>query len=320
MSAPSPTAWDNLNHQVWKNIKECGLEQKDSFVLCISGGLDSMVLLDVFLKVKPTSRIKVVHYHHGISAHTELQKFRDSNVQLIREICMNSGRNVEFLTAKSSEELRSEEQFRNARWNFIRSIKQESDVVVTAHHLDDRFETILLKMIRGTSSEGLTSFKMWNGEILRPLLDQAKSELMLYAKKHNLDWNEDPSNSDDSYLRNWLRQVWLAKLDEKVNGGSQNFAKSLFKIADLVLETQTFELIMEPNSESLALSRQWYVSLSKQDQLRALALFLKKHHILSFTTGHLEEIGKRLDKNQKDITFEILGRKWVINASQIMLQ
>lgn len=320
MSTPSPAVWDNLNHQVWKNIKECGLEQKDTFILCISGGLDSMVLLDNFFKVNPKSRFKVVHYHHGISDNIELQKFRDSNVQLIRQFCLNSGKNVEFLTSQSSEELRSEEQFRNARWNFIRSLKQDGDVIVTAHHLDDRFETALLKMIRGTGIEGLTSFKMWNGEILRPLLDQPKSELVLYAKKHNLDWNQDPSNSDDTFLRNWLREVWLPKLDEKVSGGSQNLAKSLFKVMDLALETQTFELIMEPNSESLALSRQWYVSLSKQDQLRALSLFLKKHHILSFTTGQLEEIGKRLDKNQKDITFQILGRKWVINASQIMLQ
>jgi len=58
----------------------------------------------------------------------------------------------------------------------------------------------------------------------------------------------------------------------------------------------------------------------QSDQLRGLALFLKSHQIHNFTSGQLEEIKKRLDNNQKDITFEILGKKWVINASQIMLR
>ncbi|MEQ1722847.1 MAG: ATP-binding protein, partial [Pseudobdellovibrio sp.] len=147
-----------------------------------------------------------------------------------------------------------------------------------------------------------------------------KSELLDYAQKQNIDWNTDPSNLDESYLRNWIRENWLKQLDEKVNLGSKNLAKSFFRIADLIAEHSTFELEIDEKSDGFALSRGWYVSLSKADQLRALSLYLKKHQIFNFTTGQLEEIRKRLDKNQKDITFELLARKWVINASQIMLQ
>lgn len=321
MTKSSSEIWDNFDHQIWKNLKEFDLENRLDFVLCVSGGLDSMVLLESFLRLKPQAHLKVLHYHHGDSSNPELQKFRDANVELIRQKVIQSDCvNVQFITDKSQTALNSEEQMRNARWGFIRQHAGEDKVIVTAHHLDDRFETLMLKMLRGTGLEGFNSFKMWNGEILRPFLNISKNELAEYAKKHKVDWNEDPSNREEAYIRNWLREKWLPELDHKIGGASKNLAKSLFKIADSLAKTQTFELIMEPNSESLALSRQWYVSLSKADQLRALSLFLKKHQILSFTTGQLEEIMKRLDKNQKDITFQILGRKWVINASQIMLQ
>lgn len=321
MKKTQSESWDNFEHQIWKNLKESGLENQNSFVLCISGGLDSMVLLNVFKKLKAQGQLKVLHYHHGSSVDAELQKFRDSNVDLINQQVERSEHpKIAFITEKSSKVLNSEEQMRDARWEFIKRHATSGDCVVTAHHLDDRFETLLMKMLRGTGIEGFAAFKMWNNEIFRPFLNLSKTELLQYAQKHKIDWNQDPSNQDDSYLRNWLREKWLPELDQKVSGASKNLAKSLFKIADSLSETQTFELVMDPNSEEKALSRQWYVSLSKSEQLRALSLFLKKHQILSFTTGQLEEIVKRLDKNQKDITFEILGRKWVINASQIMLQ
>lgn len=314
-------SWDNFDHLIWKNLKESGLENHNNFVLCVSGGLDSMVLLNVFTKLKAQGQLKVLHYHHGPSNEAGLQKFRDANVNLINQQVEKSGHlKIGFITEKSSKELTSEQQMRESRWEFIRRHVSASDCVVTAHHLDDRFETLLMKMLRGTGVEGFVAFKMWNNEIFRPFLNLAKSELLEYAQKHKIDWNEDPSNKDESYLRNWIREKWLPELDQKMSGASKNLAKSLFKIGDSIAETQTFELIMDPESETLALSRQWYVSLSKSEQLRALSLFLKKHQIMSFTTGQLEEIVKRLDKNQKDITFEILGRKWVINASQIMLQ
>jgi tRNA(Ile)-lysidine synthase len=311
----------NFEHQVWKCFKDSKLSLHNNFILCISGGLDSMVLLSVFAKVKPEANIKVLHYHHGMTNDAVLQKFRDDNLNFIKsKVDQLKLVNIDFHCEISEKKLMTEEQMRTARWAFIKSRQKSNEVIVTAHHLDDRFETMLLKMIRGTSADGFVSFKVWNQEIFRPFLNFSKSELMDYAQKQNIEWNFDPSNADESYLRNWIRENWLKQLDEKVNLGSKNMAKSFFKIADLVADSPTFELVVDENSDGLALSRRWYVSLSKAEQLRALSLYLKKHQIFSFTSGQLEEIRKRLDKNQKDITFELLARKWVINASQIMLQ
>ncbi|MEK6628212.1 MAG: tRNA lysidine(34) synthetase TilS [Bdellovibrionota bacterium] len=313
--------WTALEHQIWKLLKEYNLEAKDEFILAVSGGLDSMVLLSVFLKLKPQAKITVAHYHHGNSGDKIQDEYRNRALAVVKEKVLCLGKvDVKFCSEKSSINLTSEELMRNSRWSYLRSLKTSSEVIATAHHLDDRLETILLKMIRGAGIDGILSFKVWNQEIFRPFLNISKVDLLKYAEDHKITWVEDPSNDEEHYLRNWLREKWLKDLDQKLSQGSTNLAKSLMRIVSELNESQVFELIFYPESESMALSRGWYESLSKSDQLRSLALFLKKHQIFSFTSGQLEEIRKRLDKNQKDITFEILSRKWVINASQIMLQ
>lgn len=317
--------WTSLEHHVWKKLKEFSLETHDNFILAISGGLDSMVLLEVLVNLKPQANFKVAYYHHGPSNFKSQEEFRDRAYEVVQQRVQSfNKKNVIFVGGRSSNELLSEDKMRSARWSFLRGLVHSNEVVVTAHHLDDRLETMLLKMIRGTSIDGLFSFKIWNHEILRPFLETTKQDLLVYAQTAELYWVEDPSNSEDHYLRNWVREKWLKDLDEKLPAGSKNLSKSLLRINEFVGEVkgegQSLELELGLNTDATGLNRQWFVSLSRENQLRSLALFLKKHQMYNFTSGQLKEIQKRLDKNQKDIKFELLGRKWVINASQIMLQ
>lgn len=313
--------WTGLEHKFWNIFRESELDSHDKFVLAVSGGHDSMVLLDVFLRLRPQAELRVAHYHHGPCGDQEQEQFRRIALESVKQKIFEVNRpNVTFCTETSLLELNSEEQMRNSRWQFLKSLAKPGYVVVTAHHLDDRLETMLLKMIRGTALDGFLAFTIWNKEVFRPLLSSTKLELVEYAKLRGTSWVEDPSNKSENYLRNWIREKWLKELDNRVESGSKNLAKSLLKIAESSNENQTFELELMPNKDVFVLSRQWYVSLSGSDQLRALALFLKKHQIYTFTSGQLAEIRKRLDKNQKDIIFTLLGKKWVINASQIMLQ
>lgn len=313
--------WGRLEHLIWGHLAEHGLQQRESFALCISGGLDSMVLLNIFFRLKSMARIKVLHYHHGFDENHEVSAFRDKSSDLVQKTVKNFGRpNITFVTQKSSLQLKSEEQFRDARWNFFEDHSTTEDVIVTAHHLDDHFDTVLLKMIRGSSMDGVSSFQMWNGRIFRPLLRMSKSELREYAQISHLNWVDDPSNQQTDYLRNWIRSEWLESLEKRLPGGKANLAKSLFKMIEDHNEDRTFEESYLSNSVGNTLNRQWFSLLSHHNQNRSLALFLKRHSVYEFTAGQLEEIRKRLDKNQKELTFEMLGRKWVINATQIVLE
>lgn len=309
--------WNGFEHQIWKNLSEQGLATHESFLLAVSGGLDSMVLLKVMQALKPQARLKVFHYHHGPTPNTELLAFREQCRDLVRA---EASSQTEFLTAESFSELRSEDEAREARWSALRTVQQPDDVVITAHHLDDRLETVLLKLIRGTSLEGISGFQMWNQKTFRPFLNLSRAELKKYAEEKAVKWCEDPTNQESDYLRNWLRNKWLPALDEKVPGGRDNLSRSIMRIADSQDVTSTFERSFEAHSQGATVERAWFSFLSKNDQIRALALLLKKQNIHEFTTGQLEEIRKRLDKNQKDITFDLVARKWVINATHIVIE
>jgi tRNA(Ile)-lysidine synthase len=314
--------WGSFEHAIWKNLKDSGLNEVQSFILAVSGGLDSMVLLHLMHKLKPQARFKVVHFHHGPTDDSALLNYRDQCLKLIEKETelLKQSHNTILISSVSKALLQSEDDCRKARWSFFDSLADEGEMIVTAHHLDDRLETIMLKLLRGSSLDGVSSFKMWNGKVFRPFLNISKNELYEYAQNNNIKWLDDPSNSESEFLRNWLRNEWLVQLDKKLEGGRLNLAKSLIKIADQAIDNDDFSSKFQENCISNQLNRNWYFTLSRNDQLRCLALVLKQVGVHQFTSGHLEEIRKRLDKNQKELTFELLGIKWVINATQVVLQ
>ncbi|MBC7419331.1 MAG: tRNA lysidine(34) synthetase TilS [Bdellovibrio sp.] len=306
----------DFEHQIWKLLKDHHLDEVPSYVLAVSGGLDSMALMHVMSVVRPQAILKVLHYHHGDSP--ELNNFRKESLIFVKQQA-KAIKNAKFVSAKSSHPLNSEAEMRDARWSFLRQNREENEAIVTAHHMDDWVETLALKLIRGVSETGFLAFQVWNHEIFRPFLNKNKSELREYAEARNLKWIEDPSNSKDHYLRNWLRETWFKDLEKKVPGAYHNFSRSLLHLVSELSLENSFELHYFGENADDGLDRAWYLGLSEKDQLKALALFLQTSGTQEMSRGQLEEIRKRLDKNQKDLTFEII-RKWVINAKQIMLK
>ncbi len=311
-------SWTDLEHSVWKNLKDSGLDQKPCYFLAISGGVDSMALLQLMLRLRPQSQFKVAYYNHGTTADLKQNEFRSQCLSLIKKIC-DSHKNIEFVTEESSATLNSESEMRKARWIFLNKHKILNEPILTAHHLDDWVETLTLKLIRGVGAEGFTAFKIWDGQIFRPFLETAKKELSQYAINQKIDWVQDPSNDSDLYLRNWLRNTWFKSLDDKNPSGYLNYSRSLLRLCQELDQNQPLELQFFRNSPELGLDRQWYISLTDKLQLKALSLFIRHHSILDVTAGHLAEIQKRLDKNQKDITFTLAHVNWVINETQIVL-
>ena len=311
-------AWTDLEHTIWKTLKDLGLDQRPIYYLAVSGGLDSMVLLHLLLRLKPKSKFKVAYYHHGPTPDMLQKAFRSRCLQLIKNYC-DAFDNIEFVTEESSIYLTSEAQMRESRWAFLNKYRIPAEPIITAHHLDDWAETLTLKLIRGVGPEGFTAFKLWDGQIFRPFLQTSKSDLLTYAQDQKLVWLEDPSNESEDYLRNWLRNTWFKSLDDKNPAGYLNFSRSLLRLCQELDQTQPFELQFFRNSPELGLDRQWFQSLTDKFQIKALSLFIRHHSIFDITSGQIAEIQKRLDKNQKDITFTLGHVNWVINETQIVL-
>jgi tRNA(Ile)-lysidine synthase len=166
-------------------------------ILAVSGGIDSVVLLHKF---RNDSHAIVAHFNHGT------RPSADADEEFVKNLALKY--NKPFFSKKESLGANvSEETARAHRYNFLKSLaKQQNGKIITAHHADDILETIAINLTRGTGWRGLTP--MGDAAILRPLLKLTKKYIYKYASKNNLAFRQDPTNTDDKYLRNRLRKYY----------------------------------------------------------------------------------------------------------------
>jgi tRNA(Ile)-lysidine synthase len=166
------------------------------YVVAVSGGVDSVVLLHQLVQ-QPDLDLIVAHFDHGIRDDSH------KDAEFVEELAASYG--LVFESAR--EELgrqASEELARNRRYAFLRALANKHDAkLVTAHHADDAIETVAINLTRGTGWRGLA---VLDSDIVRPLLDMSKQDIITYANTHNLSWREDSTNASDAYLRNRLRR------------------------------------------------------------------------------------------------------------------
>lgn len=177
------------------------------YVLAVSGGVDSMVLLDL-LAGQSGLQLTVAHFDHGIRP--------DSAEDRLLVQAAAAARGLPFVYEEGRlEPDTSEAAARAARYAFLERVcaEQRAHAIVTAHHQDDLLETMLLNVMRGTGRRGLASLRS-NGRMLRPLLALSKSELLAYARERQLAWREDSTNRDTKYRRNFLRRTVMSHLSE----------------------------------------------------------------------------------------------------------
>ncbi|MDL2341686.1 MAG: tRNA lysidine(34) synthetase TilS [Patescibacteria group bacterium] len=173
-----------------------------TYVAAISGGVDSMVLLHLLSKCQDVT-IVVAHFDHGMRPDSD--KDRD----LVHKTATALG--LPFVSeAGNLNSLSSEATARTARYAFLRQVQKQyqAEAIITAHHEDDVIETAIINLARGTGRRGLSSLASTR-QLLRPLLDTPKSEIIAYANQHQLSWREDSSNADQKYLRNYIRHSVL---------------------------------------------------------------------------------------------------------------
>lgn len=178
---------------------------KGTYVVAVSGGVDSMVLLDL-ARGLPGRELIVAHINHGIRPDAA------DDEAFVRQISMSHNIIIET-TRLDLGSAASEEAARTARYNFLRHIQRKyaATAIVTAHHRDDLIETAVINMVRGTGWRGLSSLRSREG-LLRPLLHVTKHEVVEYARAHQLRWREDATNSDQKYLRNYVRHSLVPRM------------------------------------------------------------------------------------------------------------
>jgi len=197
-------------------------------LVAASGGIDSTVLLHAVTGLMASHRLTVVvgHIHHGLRGDEA-----DEDERWVARLATDLG--VEFCSLRvDPTSLRGEaasnrarptiqEAARSVRAAGLRTLAEKSGAarIATAHHLDDHVETILMRLFRGTSPEGLAGIaeQSADGRLIRPLLNVSRDQIQEYAEHHDLAWREDSSNRSLQYTRNRLREDWLPGLIREFN-------------------------------------------------------------------------------------------------------
>ena len=212
-----------FQHHIEQNFPQ--LKDK-KLLLAVSGGIDSMVLLDLFYKLR--FDICVVHCNFQLRG-----KESKGDEMLVREICQDSYIPYFIESFDTTEfakinKLSIQLAARKLRYDWFQEIISLGfDYVLTAHHLDDNVETFLINFTRGTGLEGLTGIPAQNGNIIRPLLPFSREEIENYAQANQIQWREDSSNASDKYFRNKLRHNIVPTLKELNTGFLDSFQNTL---------------------------------------------------------------------------------------------
>lgn len=260
------------------------LPKPGGYVVAVSGGVDSMALLDMLRRQALDEsgwKLVVAHLDHGIRPDSSEDR------ELVRAAARQHGLPFVYQEARLGPGV-SEAAARTARYGFLRKTLQASGglAIITAHHQDDVLETAIINMLRGSGRKGLTALGSQN-DLLRPLLGVPKSELVAYAKDQGLKWREDSTNEDDAYLRNYVRHRLLTRFDDEGRAKFRQLINGLSKTnhkIDVLLVKQ-----LAAQSLDGSLDRQWFNHLPHAVAREVLAAWLRAN-ASSFDTKTLERL------------------------------
>ncbi|WP_027375747.1 tRNA lysidine(34) synthetase TilS [Kaistella palustris] len=225
-----------LNSAEFQRVLEsiCADFKTSRFLLAVSGGVDSMVLLHFFNELGLD--IQVAHINYGLRG-----KDSDADEELVKKYCKKYRFPFHLYTV-SPDDARPDNSIqmwaRELRYNFFRSIKAKENIgfVVTAHHLNDELETFIINLSKAAGIKGLSGIPENENAVLRPLLKFSKAEIYGFAESNGIDFREDLSNKKDTYLRNRIRNTVVPDL-LKVN---QNFLENFGKSITYLKETKNY--------------------------------------------------------------------------------
>lgn len=172
----------------------------EKVVCAVSGGADSMAMLwgMYLLKDKLALTLSAAHFNHGLRGEES-----DRDEAFVREFCAGYG--IPFVSQKGSVVAGAkglEAAARDARYAFLKSLPGK---IATAHTADDNAETILMHLVRGTGLKGLGGISPVNGNLIRPILDVTRDEVIAFLQEYSIPYIEDSSNASDDFLRNRIR-------------------------------------------------------------------------------------------------------------------
>lgn len=304
-------------------------------MVAVSGGVDSTVLLHLLIqkyksdsqavrqsksqRVKTTDglinyRLSDLMSYNFVIAHLD-HGIREDSVEdavFVKKLAGMYGLDFVGGSIRLGSDI-SEEEARTHRYAFLRQVMKdtEADAIITAHHQDDVIETAIINTLRGTGRKGLSSLQS-TADIIRPLLHVPKRDILAYAKKHNLAWNEDTTNQDTKYLRNRVRAQVSQNLTARKRQQLLARLRSMTKLnSDIDIQIANFLQIIREND---TVERKYIVELPHALAREMLAGWLRIYE-LSFDKKMLERLVIATKTAQPGSKIEI-SKGWYLRVAK----
>lgn len=231
-----------LKEEVLKTIKTYNLiEENDKVVIGVSGGPDSICLLHLLYSIKKELEFEIVvaHINH------QIRKVADSETEYVKDFCKNLGiecfvkkENITELAKKQKKG--TEEVGRQVRYDFFEDVAQKtnSNKIATAHNSNDRAETVILNILRGSGISGLKGIEaMRDNKYIRPLIFTKREKIEEYCQENNLNPKIDESNMENIYNRNKVRNIIIPYIEKEFN---KNIIQTINRLSDVATEENEF--------------------------------------------------------------------------------
>lgn len=286
--------------------------------VAVSGGVDSMVLLDVLRKLGHGCH--VAHVDHGLRGAES-----DADLHFVEAHC--KAKNIPFsstrvdLSALGGQGKSVQMAARELRYAWFRSLVNSGpSILATAHHADDAVETLLMDMMQGMGPSSWGSIPPRNGPFIRPLLQISRKEILAYADEHRITFREDRSNSDPKYLRNRVRHEVLPLLEDVRPGSRIVMQRTIQLLREMTgaVETRLDELLnsLVPDSEGTLHVTFELLRVSKMPSLILHRVLRDK----GFHPDRIADILAAIEKGSTGAHFMDGGYKVVVDRNELIIE
>ena len=308
----------SLLTKVLETIKRYNLiENGDRLILGVSGGPDSIAMLNILNDIRNDKKLHiefdiiVAHVNHLIR-----EEAKDDE-RFVKDFCKRINvpfysKSIDVQKIANNKKIGTEEAGRNARYDFFDEVlaKTNSNKIAIAHNKNDKVETMIMNILRGSGTTGLKGIEpIKNNKYIRPLIECERSEIEEYCAQNNIEPRIDRTNFENIYTRNKIRNVVIPYIKKEFN---PNIIKTMDRLSELVKEEDEYlentvkskykELIVEEKEKEYIMDLKEFNKLEKVIKSRLLLYTISR--LLGTTKGiekiHIEDIIKLCEKNIGD--------------------
>lgn len=302
-----------MKQKVLETIKKFNLiKDGDKIVLGVSGGPDSISMLNILNEIKHEQSIKfeiyVAHVNHLI------RKEAIDDEKYVEDYCNKKDiecyiKRIDVEQIANNKKIGTEEAGRNARYDFFEEILQKtgSNKIAIAHNKNDKIETIIMHLLRGSGLSGLKGIEpIRDNKYIRPLIECERQEIEQYCEENELNPRIDKTNFENEYTRNKIRNIVIPYIKQEFN---PNILQTLSRLSDVATEESDYvdkqtqkiyqQILMERTNKQIVLNLKEFNKQEKVIKNRLILLSTKQ--LMGSTQGiekiHIEDIIKLCNNN-----------------------